>query len=106
MDIQQMMQQAKAMQDKMQAMQEKLGDVEVEGTSGGGVVTVVATCKGEVRSVKIDDSLMDLNEKDVLEDLIKAAINDAKNKADQKLADETQKMMSELGLPAGVQLPF
>ena len=106
MDIQQMMQQAKAMQDKMQAMQEKLGDVEVEGTSGGGVVTVVATCKGEVRSVKIDDSLMDLNEKDVLEDLIKAAVNDAKNKADQKLADETQKMMSELGLPAGVQLPF
>ena len=101
-----MMQQAKAMQDKMQTMQEKLGNVEVEGTAGGGVVTVVATCKGEVRSVKIDDSLMDLNEKDVLEDLIKAAINDAKNKADQKLADETQKMMSELGLPAGVQLPF
>lgn len=106
MDIQQMMQQAKAMQDKMQTMQEKLGDVEVEGTSGGGVVTVVATCKGEVRNVKIDDSLMDINEKDVLEDLIKAALNDAKNKADQKLADETQKMMSELGLPAGAQLPF
>jgi len=106
MDIQQMMQQAKVMQDKMQEMQEKLGDVEVEGTAGGGVVTVVITCKGEVRSVKIDDSLMDLNEKDVLEDLVKAAMNDAKSKADQKLADETQKMMSELGLPAGVKLPL
>ena len=106
MDIQQMMQQAKVMQDKMQEMQEKLGDVEVEGTAGGGVVTTVITCKGEVRSVKIDDSLMDLNEKDVLEDLVKAAMNDAKAKADQKLADETQKMMSELGLPAGVKLPL
>ncbi len=108
MDIQQMMKQAKVMQDKMQEMQERLGDVEVEGTAGGGLVKVVSTCKGEVRGISIDDSMMDFNEKEVLEDLIKAALNDAKGKADQKLAEETKKMMSELGLPAGAAggLPF
>lgn len=108
MNIQEMMQQAQKMQEKMQAMQEKLGEVDVEGTAGGGVVTAIVSCKGEVRAIKIDDSMMDLNEKEVLEDLIKAALNDAKAKADQKLAEETQKMMSELGLPAGAAggLPF
>ncbi len=108
MDIQKMMQQAKVMQDKMQAMQEKLGDMEVKGSAGGGVVNVTATCKGEVRGIKIDDSLMDLNEKEVLEDLIKAALNDAKAKADLTLAEETKKMMQEMGLPAGAAggLPF
>lgn len=106
MNIQEMMKQAKVMQDKMQEMQEKLGEVEVEGTAGGGLVKVVITCKGETRKISIDDSMMDLNEKEVLEDLIKAALNDAKNKADQKLAEETQKMMSDMGLPAGMQLPL
>ena len=108
MDIQGMMKQAKVMQDKMQEMQEKLGDVNVEGTSGGGLVTVTMSCKGEARAIAISDSMMDLNEKEVLEDLIKAALNDAKSKADQKLAEETQKMMSDLGLPAGAagSLPF
>lgn len=106
MNIQEMMQQAKVMQDKMQEMQEKLGEVEVEGTAGGGVVKVVASCKGETKSVSIDDSLMDRNEKEVLEDLIKAAMNDCKAKADQKLAEETKKMMDDLGLPAGMQLPL
>ncbi len=106
MNIQQMMQQAKVMQDKMQEMQGKLGDEEVTGSAGGGVVSVIMTCKGEARGIKIDDSLIDLNEKEVLEDLIKAAVNDAKSKADQKLADETQKMMSDMGLPAGMQLPL
>lgn len=106
MNIQEMMKQAKVMQDKMQEMQEKLGDVEVEGSAGGGLVKITATCKGETRKVSIDDSMMDLNEKEVLEDLIKAALNDAKSKADQKLAEETQKMMSDMGLPAGAQLPL
>ena len=106
MNIQEMMKQAKMMQDKMQAMQEKLGDQEVEGTAGGGLVKAVTNCKGETKSISIDDSMMDLNEKEVLEDLIKAALNDAKSKADQKLADETKKMMEELGLPAGMQLPL
>lgn len=108
MNIQEMMKQAKVMQDKMQEMQEKLGEVEVEGSAGGGLVRVTMTCKGEMRGVSIDDSMMDLNEKEVLEDLIKAAINDGKSKADQKLADETQKIMGELGLPAAAAggLPF
>lgn len=106
MDIQQMMQQAKAMQDKMQEMQERLADEEVEGTSGGGVVTAVMSCKGECKKITIHESLMDYNEKDVLEDLVKAAINDAKSKSDQKLADETKKMMESLGIPPGVELPL
>jgi DNA-binding YbaB/EbfC family protein len=106
MNIQKMMQQAKAMQDKMQVMQEKLGGMTVEGTSGGGMVKITMTCKGECRALVIDPSILKPEEKDIAEDLIKAAINDAKAKADAKLADETQKMMSEMGLPAGVQLPF
>ena len=108
MNIQEMMKQAKVMQDKMQEMQEKLGDVEVQGSAGGDMVKVISTCKGEVRKIEIADAMMDLNEKEVLEDLVKAALNDAKSKADQKLAEETKKMMSELGLPAGAAggLPF
>ncbi len=106
MNIQKMMQQAKVMQDKMQVMQEKLGGMTVEGTSGGGMVKITMTCKGECRALVIDPSILKPEEKDITEDLIKAAINDAKAKADAKLADETQKMMSEMGLPAGVQLPF
>lgn len=106
MNIQEMMKQAKVMQDKMQEMQEKLGDVNVEGAAGGDMVTVTMSCKGECRSIAIADSMMDLSEKEVLEDLLKAALNDAKSKADEKLADETQKMMGDLGLPAGTKLPF
>lgn len=99
MNIQKMMQQAKQMQDKMQVMQEKLAEVDVEGQSGGGLVSVVVSCKGETRSISIDNSLMVADEKEMLEDMIKAALNDAKSKADEKLAEETQKMMSEMGLP-------
>lgn len=106
MNIQKMMQQAKEMQDKMAEMQEKLGDIEVEGQSGGGLVKVRMTCKGDVRALDLDPSILVASEKEVTEDLIKAAMNDAKAKADQKLADETQKMMGDLGLPAGMQLPF
>lgn len=106
MNIQQMMQQAKQMQDKMQEMQAKLGDINVEGTSGGGLVSVTMSCKGDVRGLNIDPSILVASEKEVVEDLIKAALNDAKSKADQKMADETQKMMGDLGLPAGTQLPF
>lgn len=105
MNIAKMMQQAKIMQDKMQEMQEEMGSIEVEGNAGGGLVTVSMTCKGETKKVSIGDSMMDLNEKEVLEDLIKAALNDAKSKADKTLAEATQKMMSDLGLPAGTQLP-
>jgi hypothetical protein len=106
MNIQMMMQKAQAMQKKMEALQIELGQVEVEGSSGGGVVKVVITCKGEMRSLTIDPSIVKAYEKDMLEDLIKAACNDARAKADQKMADETQKAMGDLGLPAGLKLPF
>tara|TARA_B100000508_G_C11343134_1_gene220178 strand:- start:270 stop:590 length:321 start_codon:yes stop_codon:yes gene_type:complete len=106
MNIQKMMQQAKDMQDKMAVMQDKLGDIIVEGSAGGGLVKVSMTCKGEPKSVNIDSSLMNPEETEILEDLVKAAFSDAKEKADATMADETQKMMGDLGLPAGMQLPF
>ena len=108
-NIQKMMQQAKAMQEKMQVMQEELSHIEVTGESGGGLVKVVMTCKGECRSISIDYAQLLPEEKEVTEDLIKAAINNAKAKADAKLAEETQKMMNDLGLPPGAMnggLPF
>ncbi len=105
-NMQQMMQKAQAMQKKMEALQEQLGDIEVEGHSGGGLVKVVMTCKGTVRAIIIDSTIVKSDEKDILEDLIKAACNDARAKADQKMADETQKSMGDMGLPAGFKLPF
>lgn len=106
MDIGKMMQQAKDMQDKMQSLQEQLGDKDVEGTSGGGMVKVTTSCKGECKSIEIDPSLMKAEEKEILEDLLKAALNDAKGRADTTLAEETQKLMAEMGLPANMQMPF
>ena len=101
MNIAKMMSQAKAMQDKMQTMQEKMGQETVDGASGGGLVKITMTCKGNCQSITLDPSVVVASDKEVLEDLLKAAINDAKAKADAKMADETQKMMSDLGLPAG-----
>jgi hypothetical protein len=106
MDIQRIMQQAQAMQTKMQQLQQELSETETEGSAGGGMVTVRATCKGDIRAVHIDDSLMQLSEKEMLEDLLKAALNDAKGNADRLLAERTQAMMKELGLPANASLPF
>lgn len=106
MNIAKMMQQAKAMQDKMQTMDEQFANVLVEGSSGGGMVKTTMTCKGYCKSIAIDPSLIKAEEKEVMEDLIMAAINDGKSKGEAKMAEETQKMMSDLGLPAGVKLPF
>lgn len=106
MDIQQIMQQAQVMQTKMQELQDELGETETEGNAGGGMVSVVATCKGDIRKINIDDSLMKPDEKEMLEDLLKAALNDAKKNADALLAERTKEMMKELGLPANAQMPF
>ena len=110
MNIAKMMQQAKAMQEKMQTMQTKMESVTVEGASGGGMVKVVMTCKGNCVSITIDPSLMKAEEREIAEDLIKAAINDARAKGEAKIAEETQKMMAEVGLPPGALggggLPF
>jgi DNA-binding YbaB/EbfC family protein len=105
MNIQEMMKQAKIMQQRMQEMQAKLGQMEVEGQAGGGMVSVVMTCRGEVRKVTIAPDAINPLEKEVLEDLVMAAVNLARENADNTLAGETRKMMQELGLPADAQLP-
>ncbi len=99
MDMQKMMQQAQAMQKRMQQMQEKLGVMEVQGASGGGLVSVTMTCRGEVRRVNIAPEVINPSDKETLEDLVMAAMNMARQNADDTLARETRKMMEELGLP-------
>ena len=85
MNIQGIMKQAQAMQKRMEEMQEKLAQEEVEGISGGGMVKVVLNGKFEMKKLELDGSLINIDEKDVLEDLIIAAYNDAKNKVDEKM---------------------
>lgn len=106
MNIQKMMKQAQEMQGKMQEVQERVGAMTAEGSSGGGLVKVVMTCKGMVTSINVDTSLVKEDEVEVMEDLIAAAVNDARGKADTIMAEETQKAMQEMGLPAGMDLPF
>jgi len=102
----QMLKQAQAMQSKMAEMQEKLAAMEMTGASGGGMVKVTLNGKNEVRSVKIDPSLVDQKETEMLEDLIVAAFNDAKTKVDAHMAEEMAKITGGLQLPPGVKLPF
>ena len=106
MNIQEMMKQAKVMQERMEQMQAQLAEREVTGTAGGGLVNVVMTCRGEVRRIALSPEIINPTDKETLEDLIMAAINMARANADQTLAEETQKMMSDLGLPAGMDMPF
>ena len=101
-----LMKQAQQMQAKMQEMQQRLAEMEVEGASGGGMVKVTATGKGDVKRLKIDKSLVDPNDVEVLEDLIVAAINDARSKADAMSVEEMQKLTGGLNLPPGIKLPF
>ena len=96
---------AENIQKQMNEAQVKLDSVEVEGRSGGGLVTIRATAKGRILGVAIDDSLMVLAEKQILEDLITAAFNDARDKADRAANAEMQQMQSGLGLPPGFKLP-
>ena len=106
MNIAGMMKQAKQMQEKMQTLQEEIAKMTVEGSSGGGMVKVVMTCKGVMQSLDIDPSVIAPDDKEMLEDLVMAAINDARAKGDEKMAAETQKMMGDMGLPPGMELPF
>lgn len=100
-----MMKKAQDIQNKMEAMQEELNQTEITGQSGAGMVSVTVTGKGEMKNITIAESLMD-EDKEILEDLIVAGFNDAKAKADAYVADETQKIMGGLNLPAGFKLPF
>ena len=105
-NFKEMMAQAQQMQFKLQELQEKLADVEVEGESGGGMVTVKITCKGDVLGVNIDPSVINADDKETLEDLITAALNSANAAKDEKIKEETEKMMGGMGLPPGTQLPM
>jgi DNA-binding YbaB/EbfC family protein len=106
-DLNQILQMAQNAQAELQKAQETLDTIEVEGASGGGLVTIRATAKGRVLGVSIDDSLVQQPfEKSMLEDLVAAAFNDARAKADAAAASEMQKMSSSLPLPPGFKLPF
>ncbi len=102
-DIMKMAQEAQA---ELQRAQDNLEAVEVEGVSGGGLVRIRATAKGRILSVTLDDSLMQASEKAMCEDLIAAAINDARAKADVAAGAEMQKVTSGMQLPPGFKMPF
>jgi DNA-binding YbaB/EbfC family protein len=102
-----LMKQAQQMQSKMAEMQAKMAEMEATGSAGGGMVQITINGKGEMRKLKIDPSLVgSADEVEVLEDLIVAAYNDAKGKADNAMQDEMQKITGGLNLPAGLKLPF
>lgn len=101
-----LMKQAQQMQSKMAEMQEKLAGLEVGGRSGGGLVEVLATGKGDVKRVKIDPSLLVPAEVEVLEDLIVAALADAKGKVEAAAAEQMREVTGGLALPPGMKLPF
>ena len=105
-DLMNMMKQAKEMQAKFQAMQEEVATLEASGTSGGGMVTVTLSGKGDMRGVRVDPSLLNGEEAEILEDLIVAAHNDAKGKIEQLMAEKTQELTAGLPIPPGMKLPF
>jgi nucleoid-associated protein EbfC len=105
-DFDEIMKMAQNAQAELQKAQDTLDTVEVEGVSGGGMVKIRATAKGRILGVEIDESLLSPSEKAMTEDLIAAAINDARAKADAAAAVEMQKMSSTLPLPPGFKLPF
>ncbi|ANQ84097.1 hypothetical protein dqs_1032 [Azoarcus olearius] len=99
-----LMKQAQQMQDNMKKMQDQLASVEVEGQAGAGVVKVVMTCKYDVRRVSIDDAVMD--DKEMLEDLVAAALNDAVRKVETTTQEKMAGFTAGLNLPPGFKLPF
>jgi nucleoid-associated protein EbfC len=99
-----MMKQAAQLQSKMQAMQEELGQVEVEGVSGGGLVTVRMSAKMEVKAIKIDPSLLKADECEILEDLLVTALGDARRKAEAAMQEKMASLTGGLGLPPGLGL--
>ena len=106
MDIMKMMKQAKDLQSKMATMQEEIALIEVEGAGGAGLVKVTLNGKGEMRGVSIDPSLLKEEEAEILEDLIVAAHNDAKGKAEAAMQEKMQELTGGLQLPPGMQLPI
>ncbi|MFZ1815577.1 MAG: YbaB/EbfC family nucleoid-associated protein [Rhizobiaceae bacterium] len=105
-DILGIMKQAREMQAKMQEMQDSLAEIEASGSSGGGLVTVTLSGKGEMKSVEIDPSLMREGESDIVEDLVVAAHNSAKSKVEEIMAEKTRELTAGLPIPPGMKLPF
>lgn len=105
-DLMGIMGKVKDMQAKMEAMQEEMAEATVEGTSGGGLVTVTLTGKGDMTGLKIDPSLIVPEDAEILEDLIVAAHTDAKGKSAQMMAEKTAEITAGLPLPPGMKLPF
>lgn len=101
-----LMKQAQAMQENMQKAQEELANIEVVGEAGGGMVSLVMNCRHDVKSVKIDPELMgDVDDKDILEDLIAAAVNDAVRKVEKTSKDKMAGLTGGLDIP-GMKMPF
>jgi DNA-binding YbaB/EbfC family protein len=105
-DMAGMMKKAQEMQSKMGEMQEELENMTVTGESGAGLVKATSTAKGVITALDIDPSIFHPDEKEVVEDLILAAIKDAQGKAQAKAAEEMGKLTEGLGLPPGMKLPF
>ena len=105
-DFDEIMKMAQNAQNELQKAQDNLDKIEVEGAAGGGMVKIRATAKGRILGVELDESLLQPSEKTMVEDLVAAAINDARAKADSAAAEEMQKMQSTLPLPPGFKLPF
>jgi DNA-binding YbaB/EbfC family protein len=103
-DLMGMMKQAAELQAKMQALQAELEQIEVEGTAGGGLVTVTLSAKGDLKGVKLDDSLIKPAEKEILEDLLVAAHTDARRKAEALVQDKMKGLTGGLPLPPGLKL--
>ncbi|MGD0642535.1 MAG: YbaB/EbfC family nucleoid-associated protein [Roseiarcus sp.] len=105
-DIMGMMKKAQAMQAKLADAQEELARLDVEGQSGGGMVRITLSGKGEMKAVHLDPSLLTPTDKEMVEDLILAAYADAKTKADRAAAEKMQSLTAGLPLPPGMKLPF
>jgi nucleoid-associated protein EbfC len=101
-----MLKEAQKLQSRMAEMQQKLAETEMSGAAGGGLVNVTLNGRGEMRNIKIDPSLADPGEVEILEDLIVAACNDAKAKIEAHLQEEMGKLTGGLPLPPGFKLPF
>lgn len=106
MDIGEIMKQAGAMQARMKEMQEKLAELEVAGEAGGGMVKVVMNGKGYAKAVAVERGLLKEDEGEILEDLVAAAINDAKSKLETETQERMKEMTAGLPLPPGMKLPF
>lgn len=99
-----LMKQAQKMQADMQKAQEEMANIEVTGQAGGGLVSVIMTCRHDVKRVTIDDSVMD--DKEMLEDLVAAAVNDAVRQVEKTTEEKMSGLTSGMGLPGGFKLPF